>query len=652
MGIRLAGKERKASLVRGGDGYAAQFNGGWLDAGQGADGELQMSGNAMTVAIRLRDPSGKWGCQLLGKRGGLTNEAYNLFSADLDEGLGLALAAEIGSDEVAGVFRVRTSISQIGATDWHDVIVRFDGHALQLFVDGSLHDDEVAVGTLRQGNREPCLIGDAAPSSGNEARAAFRGLVDHVALWNRAIPDHQIAELSGVRKLGDRRPRYYYEKYRPQFHFSAQKHWINDPNGLVYYKGTYHLFFQHLPPGRPAAYKDWGHAVSEDLVHWRQVPSPITPHKIWGGCWTGSAVVDGQNTSGFKKGEEAPVVAILTNGGTPGQGPPCTQCIAYSNDSGATFTYYENNPVLGHLVAENRDPKVIWHAPTNRWIMALYLDKNDYALFGSPDLKHWDRICDLDLPGVAECPGLVELPLDGNTGNTRWVFWGGNGNYVIGSFDGRTFRKQSDVLVSDYGKNFYAAQTWSDIPAQDGRTLHIAWMNGGKYPGMPFTQQMNFPTEVTLRTTKDGIRMHRVPAREISKLHAGWGQWKNEVLEPDSNLFENISGDLFDIRVEVDPVKVAAFGLKIRGESVRYSVAEKTIACLGSTAPLVPENARIKLQVLVDRTSLEVFGNDGRAVLTSCFLPPEEKTNLEIFVEDGAANLISAEVYQLQSIWA
>lgn len=651
FGIQLKNGELEDSLRRGQDGYVAQFNGGWCDAGQGAGGKLNLSGDALTIAIRLRDPSGKWDCPLFGKQGGPNKEVYKIFSADLGDGRGMVLGAEIGSDEVVGMHRVSTSIAGIGPTDWHDVVVRFDGKALQLFVDGNLRDDEVAVGTLREGNREPCLIGAGTEPSGDQTRFGFRGLVDYVALWNRAVSDDEIAKLSGVSKLGDRRPKYYHERYRPQFHFSAQKHWINDPNGLVYYKGIYHLFFQYMPPGRPDAYKDWGHAVSTDLVHWKQVRTPITPHKTWGGCWTGSAVVDWQNAAGFRTGEEKPIIAILTMGGVPGVGPPCTQCLAYSTDGGTTFTYYERNPVLGHLIAENRDPKVIWHAPTKKWIMSLFLNKNDYALFASPDLKNWEHLSDLNLPGVSECPGLLELPVDGDADNTKWVFWGGNGRYIIGTFDGRTFQKESGLLSSDYGNNFYAAQTWSDIPARDGRTIQIAWMSGGKYPDMPFTQQMNFPTEVTLRTTPEGIRMYRIPVREIQKLHLGGYEWTNEGLKPGSNPFDRLSGDLFDIRAEVEPHDAAAFGLKIRGESVHCDLTGKTISCLGSSAPLAPEDGRVKLQILLDRTSLEVFGNNGRVVLTSCFLPPENNKRLEMYAEGGTGRIVSAQVYPLQSIW-
>jgi len=650
-GFQLEGAEREASLRRGGDGYVAQFDGGWLDAGQGADGELNLTGQAMTMALRLRSPSGKWGDPLMAKHGGHTKEVYNIFSANL--GAGLVFGAELGSDEVAGMHQVKTPIAPLGPTDWHDVIVRWDGKTLQLFVDGGLRDEEVAVGTLRQGNSEPCLIG--AESYNGQVKSGFRGLIDHAALWNRALSDAEIARLSGVAALSDKRPPYYGEKYRPQFHFTAQKHWINDPNGLFYYQGTYHLCFQHQPPGRTGAYKDWGHAVSTDLVHWKQLTSAVTPHKVWGGCWSGSAVVDWDNTTGFQTGKDKPIVLIITNAGEPNTPPPSapnTQCIAYSVDGGQTFTYYDKNPVLGHIVAENRDPKVVWHALTKKWIMALYLTGNDYGLFSSPDLKKWERLCVVNLPGVAECPDLFEIPVDGNPANKKWVFWGANGRFLIGSFDGRSFKLEGALHRADYGANFYAAQTWSDIPPADGRRIQIAWMAGGKYPGMPFTQQLSFPTEVTLRTTPDGLRMYRVPVREIAKLHQREHTWANVVLKPGDNMFSGLTGELFDIRVEFELGDAKLFGVKVRGEPVHYDVAAKTLSCRGKSAPLSPENGRIKLQILVDRTSLEVFGNDGRVALTSCFLPSDDNTSLEMYAQEGNVKVISAKVYPLKSIWS
>src|SRR5262245_38978807 len=207
----------------------------------------------------------------------------------------------------------------------------------------------------------------------------------------------------------------YNEAYRPQFHFSPRENWTNDPNGLVFYQGEYHLFFQHNPFGINWGNMTWGHAVSTDLVHWQQLPNAIEPDSL-GTIFSGSAVVDWNNTTGFQRGEEKTLITIYTAaGGTSeaSQGQPFTQCIAYSNDRGHTWTKYERNPVLGHMVKENRDPKVVWHAPSRRWIMALYKDGNTFAFFASPDLKTWAHLHNLDVPGCAECPDFFEMLIAG-----------------------------------------------------------------------------------------------------------------------------------------------------------------------------------------------------------------------------------------------
>ena len=444
----------------------------------------------------------------------------------------------------------------------------------------------------------------------------------------------------------------YEETWRPQFHFTPAKNWTNDPNGCVFYKGEYHLFFQHNPTGINWGNMTWGHAVSPDLVHWTQLDHAIHPDKL-GTIFSGSAVVDWNNTAGFQAGDEKVLVCIYTSAGTP-----FTQSIAYSNDRGRTFTKYEKNPVLKHIVGGNRDPKVIWHEPSKQWVMALYLDKSDYALFGSPNLKEWTKLCDVPMPGSTECPDLFELPVDGKPDAKKWVFWGGNSHYLLGTFDGKTFAKEAGPLPSEWGANNYAAQTWSDIPPSDGRRLQIAWMSGGKYPDMPFNQQMCFPRELTLRTTPDGIRLYRVPAREIQKIHAKKHAWSDLVLKPGDNPLSGITGDLFDIRAEFELDTATAFGFDVRGTPVRYSVAANKLSCLGREAPLAWEgeapaepSRRIRLQILVDRTSIELFGNDGRVSLSSCFLPDLENKSLSTFAEGGAVKLRSLEVYELNSIW-
>ena len=444
----------------------------------------------------------------------------------------------------------------------------------------------------------------------------------------------------------------YHETYRPQFHFTAEKNWINDPNGLVYYKGEYHLFFQHNPKGINWGNMTWGHAVSPDLVHWQQLPNAIEPDGL-GTIFSGSAVVDWNNTAGFQSGDENVIVAIYTAaGGTSpeSQGRPFTQCIAYSNDRGRSFTKYDGNPVLKHIVKDNRDPKVIWHGLTKRWIMALFLDGETFALFSSPNLKEWTHLHDLKLPGCGECPDFFPLAVEGQPGKLKWVFTAANGKYFVGDFDGQKFTPEGDLQQVDFGKNYYAVQTYSDIPESDGRRIQIAWMNGGKYPEMPFNQQMSFPCELRLRKLPGGMRVFRTPVKEIEALHARTHRWRDVILKPGDNPLAGVARELFDIRAEFELREATEVGIKAHGEAITYSAKDKRLNCLAASAPLEPVDGKVRLQILVDRTSIEVFGNDGRVSLTSC-LVPQGPTRLECFAAGGTARIVSLTAHELRSAW-
>lgn len=456
----------------------------------------------------------------------------------------------------------------------------------------------------------------------------------------------------------------YNEAHRPQFHFTARRNWLNDPNGLVYYQGEYHLFFQHNPTGIDWGHMTWGHAISRDLIHWEQRPNAIEPDAL-GTIFSGSAVVDKENTTGFQTGEEKPLVAIYTAAGSTSpesQGQPFTQCLAYSTDRGRTWTKHARNPVLGHIAGENRDPKVVWHGPTRRWIMTLYLDRNDFGFFASPDLKHWTHLHNITVPGCAECPDLFEMPVETDEDNRlpntahrtpmrKWVWTAANGQYLVGEFDGARFTPESGPHVVEYGANCYAVQTYSDIPASDGRRIQIGWMRGGRYPQMPFNQQMTFPCELTLRAFPEGLRLCKRPIREIERLHAPSAGWRDRTVEPGENPLASLSGDLFDIRAEVEIGEAEELGFRVRGESVTYRVREATLSALGQSAPLEPVDHRIALQILVDRASLEVFGNDGRVALSSCFLPAPGNRGLEFYTLGGSVRVVSLTVSPLRSIW-
>jgi len=274
-----------------------------------------------------------------------------------------------------------------------------------------------------------------------------------------------------------------------------------------------------------------------------------------------------------------------------------------------------------------------------------------FAFFASPDLKTWTHLHDLTVPGCGECPDFFEMPVDGSPKRQRWVWTAANGHYLVGTFDGQKFTPETGPLPADWGGNYYAVQTYSDIPAGDGRRIQIAWMSGGRYPGMPFNQQMSFPCELKLRSFPEGLRLCRLPVREIAKLHANKKTWRARTVRPGENLLAGVSGELFDLRAEIEPGEAAAFGFRVRGEAVHYSVKDRQLTCLGKTAPLEPAAGRLKLQILADRTSLEVFANDGRVAMTSCFLPKARNKSLEFYVEGGPAKVLSLQAIELRSAW-
>ena len=433
----------------------------------------------------------------------------------------------------------------------------------------------------------------------------------------------------------------YQEKYRPQFHFSSRRGWNNDPNGLVYYDGEYHLFYQHNPYGWRWGNMHWGHAVSPDLVHWTELPIALYPHQFGDWCFSGSAVVDEKNTAGFQTGDEKVIVAAYTS---TGRG----EAIAFSNDRGRTFTEFEGNPAVEH---RGRDPKVIWYEPGGHWVMAVYDERDDskgVAFYTSADLKAWEYQSRID--GYFECPEIFELAVDGDKQNTRWVVYGGSGDYAIGRFDGKTFTPESDKLRFSFGNCFYASQTFSNVAPEDGRRIQIAWGRIG-HPDMPFNQMMDFPVELTLRTTDEGVRMFAEPVREIELLHGKKHAWKDETLEPGKNLLDGVTGDLFHIRADFAPGDARQLGFKIRGVPVTYEVEKRELVCVDKTAPVELVDGRVRLEILVDRTSIEIFGQDGRVYMPMGVIPPDEDRTLEVFTEGGPATVRSLEVYELRSAW-
>jgi fructan beta-fructosidase len=455
----------------------------------------------------------------------------------------------------------------------------------------------------------------------------------------------------------------YSEALRPQFHFSARQNWINDPNGLVFQAGEYHLFFQHNPLGREWGNMTWGHAVSPDLLTWRQLDHALYPDKF-GTMFSGSAVVDRANTSGFKTGDEPPLVAIYTAAGDTSpesKGLPFSQCIAFSNDRGRTWTKYPGNPVLKAVGKGDRDPKVFWHAPTRRWVMPLYVGEPDASrppgslgekgirprihFFTSPDLKEWVFTSKFE-QDVYECPGFAEIRFADEPTRSRWVLWGANGRYWTGGFDGASFHVEDGPHAMDFGPNFYAAQAYDDLP--DRRIVLIGWMQGGQFPGMPFNGQMGIPTELSLRSTPDGTRLARRPVRELAALRktpALLDVKNRDLTAADTLTLDAV--DTLDLELHIKPAAEGVVEAMLRGTPVRWEAGSLKVGDRSAPVPL--HNGELRLRVLLDRSSLEVFAAEGTVGFTRSLTP--DPADRRVTLTAPGARIRELRAHALTSVW-
>lgn len=492
----------------------------------------------------------------------------------------------------------------------------------------------------------------------------------------------------------------YRERHRPQYHFTPAVNWMNDPNGMVYYDGEYHLFYQHNPFGDKWGHMSWGHAVSPDLVHWEHLPVAI-PESNGVMAFSGGAVVDWNNTSGFGREGKPPLVAIYTGHREANQ----SQYIAYSNDRGRTWTMYHGNPVLDIGRKDFRDPKVFWHEPQRRWVMVVALpDQHKVSFYSSPDLKQWSHLSDFGpaaaVGGIWECPDLFELAVDGDPTNTRWVLIvslnpgsisGGSGmQYFVGHFDGTRFTADSpapgittagmpldSVRWADYGKDFYAAVSWSDVPREDGRRLWLGWMNNWQYaqdiPTSPWRSVQSLPRTLALRTTSQGIRMVQQPVMELQQLRGPRRRLAAQPIAEGSTSLarQGIAGTALEIVAEFEIGTAAELGLKVRtGEQeetvigidprARQLFVDRTRSGQvrfhpefsgRHTAPLPVENGRVRLHVFVDWSSVEVFAANGEVVVTDQIFPAPESDGVALYARGGAARLVSLDAWPLESIW-
>lgn len=446
----------------------------------------------------------------------------------------------------------------------------------------------------------------------------------------------------------------YNQPLRPQFHFSPREGWTNDPNGLVYANGVYHLFYQHNPFHINWGNMTWGHATSPDLMHWTEQGDALYADEL-GTIFSGSGAVDVNNSAGFQTDPQgpAPLVFMYTyNGPSMRYGNRASQALAYSLDNGKTLIKYEGNPTLPHIIGGNRDPKIFWYEPTQKWIVALYMDGEDYALFASDDLKSWEELCRIEKMGCSECPDIFELAVDGDESNKLWVFWGGDGRYVLGHFDGHKFEPITEPQRAKFGGNDYAAQSYSDTP---GRRVQFSWMNGGQYPDMPFNQQFSVPRELTLRTTEQGVRLCIYPVKEVNELRdKAVALQKKEV---DSSIVfedkENVAADLLDVELTLNPTQDAESAqVKLRDRVVTVDFKAQTVATGDVTAPIFREPDGVKLRLVLDRTSLEVFVNGGTSQIATCYLPSADAADNLLSVEAKGGKVdVAAQVWTVKSVW-
>ncbi|MBQ6087377.1 MAG: glycoside hydrolase family 32 protein [Bacteroidales bacterium] len=397
----------------------------------------------------------------------------------------------------------------------------------------------------------------------------------------------------------------YREKNRPQYHFTTRRGWINDPNGLVWHDGEYHLFYQHNPYGREWGNMHWGHAVSKDLLHWEEFDDALFPDSL-GTMFSGSAVVDRKNSSGFGDRRHPPMVFAYTAAGRR-----ATQCIAYSLDHGRTLVKYEGNPVIDSYERWNsgdtRDPRLLWYAPGKHWVMVLY-ERDGNSIYTSDNLKDWTWRS--HVRGFYECPDLFELPVDGNPENTLWVMLGASGTYMTGTFDGFTFTPTGGKYLYTSG-SLYAAQTFSNLP--DGRCVQIGWGTMDQGELTPFNCLMLLPTELTLRSTRDGARIASVPVREVKNLferrYTADGTLNGEEATAAMKGFSGQDG--LHIHAILELSYSTSAGLSLNGQNIIDYDTNHNRLCGQLFFAQDPTSLSLEADVYIDRTSVEVFVDGG-----------------------------------------
>ncbi len=464
------------------------------------------------------------------------------------------------------------------------------------------------------------------------------------------------------------------ELFRSQFHFTPESGWMNDPNGMVYYDGEYHLFYQYYPDSTVWGPMHWGHAISKDMIHWERLPIALYPDSL-GYIFSGSAVVDWKNTSGFGTAQTPPIVAIYTyhdpKGDQSGRIDFQTQGIAFSLDKGRTWNKYERNPVLANPgIRDFRDPKVSWNEVSNQWVMTLAV-KDHIEFYASLDLKKWDKLSEFgktigEHGGVWECPDF--FPLKDEQGDINWVLLasinpggpqGGSATqYFVGKFDGKNFTSQ-DTLTRwiDYGADNYAGVTWSDIPSQDGRRLFLGWMSNWQYanvvPTKAWRSATTLPRNVKLIKKSNGYELEFAPVDEILPI-------QQEPVIYDGTA--KIESSLFMMEFDVDEA-VQDFTLTLSNDQHEKIIIDvkgsrlsldRTFSGIIDFNPDFPaihtmnihDVAIHNIKLYVDQASVELFVNNGERVMTELVFPTKSYNLIKLEQENP-----KFKISYISSIW-
>ena len=480
----------------------------------------------------------------------------------------------------------------------------------------------------------------------------------------------------------------YKEKYRPRFHFSPAKNWTNDPNGLVYFEGAYHLFYQYNPYGNRWGHMSWAHSVSPDLVHWKHLPLAI-PEKDSIMIFSGSAVVDKNNTTDFAtKAGQIPMVAIYTAHIIPDSSNKENyrqeQHIAYSVDKGRTWTKYAGNPVLDIHKKDFRDPKVFWYDKDKKWIMAVVLPHEHVVQFySSESLKKWEHLSDFgpagDYTNIWECPDLLQVPVEDEPGKKKWILINSQQTtmqYFVGEFDGTKFINENPpdkIYRPDHGPDYYAAVTYN-LPASQQPVL-LGWANNWSYandiPTFPWKSAMALPRVLSLKKTNGEWLLIQKPVDALEKLRTDRAELKNILVANKKEL--NIKSQQFEMEISFQPTVNSTAGVHLAvGKQnifvIGYEAASKKLfvdrsGCTNNSfnknfaslsryeAFLTPSGGKIKLHIFFDNSIVEVFANDGEAVMTTQIFPDENDNSVELFSEGGTTKFESVKLWKMRSAW-